>query len=1283
MAGPPVFTGDAYADFSGTGVYVTHMDDFSSSTHQTDVPLPVDCTSSSASGIDIKTLWLYYDPVTDILSVGVETWENTVTGQDVFAGDVDGDGTSASSCSVSDIGSFGGTESVCLYVGLSSVTDPTYIFGKENSRQASDTIISDFRAAPFEYLGGEDVPIPPDSFGSTSLDVDLFGPVDPTPSYPHVEFKIGRFGALLGFDPLSQPVVFVYGGFMGVAYTTIPSDFGPDTPSNALALEMASASFPDPRGGLSGTVTQHWTNGDLRNGEAAPVGTRMNFNGEFVKGAPSTQTYVPGSDGTYASYTTSSHQSVRIGDYVMQIEAPFGYAVESTALSHPTSPNPNAPTTVDVTIDLQEHVTLDVVLSPSDSDEDGIPDVYEEPNPDACQVNSASCLDTDGDGTPDYLDGDSDDDGVPDTQEDSDHDGEVDADETDPLNSDTDGDSIHDGTELGVTAPTGDTSTSLNPNDGQPNYIPDSDPTTTTDPLDQDTDDDGIPDGIPTGTPTSEVTPTSGEDVNHNGEEDAGETDASIPDTDGDGLQDGTELGMTPQDIGSDTDTAVFQPDGDGGTTTTDPLDDDSDDDGLIDGSMSGMPGGGAGEDVNLNGIQDSTETDPRDADTDGDCIQDGTEGGLTEPQGQDTDTSVFEVDSEPSSTTDPLNSNDNPGSCSTDGTPTPTPDNTDPSDGIAMGGGGIGSCSTAPGGRPGPLVLLIGLVSMFMVYRRRSLQSGSTLAAGWMVLSIGLMVLSAGQAVAQTSAAHVEVQQLHPTEDLAGSIMTSGSKTIPAGRVTFGAWANYAVNPLVYVGSDGERLYTLQSGVLGADLVGGVGILNFLHLGVALPVTVYQNVDTDNPFANTPSSTALNDIAVKLRLRLLKVEDGLGVALEPRAWLPTGSANSYTGGRFNVGGAVVVDKNFGHNWLGVNVGYRNRPEIENLANLLVGSELYYRVGLGVPGKITYFTFDLFGTLGTESQTQDLGAIASKPLEIMVGASRPMGKRVTATLALSTGLVAGYGTPDFRATLGFTFGAPRASLSDRDGDGMFDDVDMCPDEAEDFDGFEDTDGCPDLDNDKDGIPDLTDKCPNDPEDFDGFQDIDGCPEPDNDNDGILDKTDKCPNDPEDKDGFEDADGCPDPDNDKDRITDVMDKCPNYPENYNRFEDGDGCPDVIGPVKVLDNRLQLGKILFEFDKDIILPQSTVVLDLAVQVFKDNPTLTARIEGHTSSEGTEDHNQDLSERRAVAVKNYMVKQGLDTNRFQVKGMASTQRVVQDDTTEELRAMNRRMEWVILTY
>jgi len=255
---------------------------------------------------------------------------------------------------------------------------------------------------------------------------------------------------------------------------------------------------------------------------------------------------------------------------------------------------------------------------------------------------------------------------------------------------------------------------------------------------------------------------------------------------------------------------------------------------------------------------------------------------------------------------------------------------------------------------------------------------------------------------------------------------------------------------------------------------------------------------------------------------------------------------------------------------------------------------------------------------------------------------------------------------------------------DNDGDGIPDGTDRCPNGAEDKDGFQDNDGCNDPDNDGDGITDLQDRCPNDPEDRDGFEDVEGCPDPDNDHDGILDANDRCPNEPEDQDGFQDNDGCPDPDNDGDGLTDISDHCPNDPETLNTFEDEDGCPDIkpTRNVKSEGGKLVLlEKIYFALDKADIKPQSFKLLDEAVSVFRDNPSLRIRIEGHTDDQGSDEHNLDLSQRRADSVKNYLVTHGIDAARIMTRGFGETQPIV-PNINEENRAKNRRIEWVILT-
>lgn len=138
---------------------------------------------------------------------------------------------------------------------------------------------------------------------------------------------------------------------------------------------------------------------------------------------------------------------------------------------------------------------------------------------------------------------------------------------------------------------------------------------------------------------------------------------------------------------------------------------------------------------------------------------------------------------------------------------------------------------------------------------------------------------------------------------------------------------------------------------------------------------------------------------------------------------------------------------------------------------------------------------------------------------------------------------------------------------DRDGDKIPDVVDQCPDEAEDMDGDQDEDGCPDMDpygdEDGDGIINIDDDCVSEAEDFDGHNDADGCPETSDDSDGdaIIDAFDQCPEQAEDLDGYRDTDGCPDIDNDNDNVNDDRDQCPNEPEDIDDFDDEDGCPDV--------------------------------------------------------------------------------------------------------------------------
>lgn len=252
---------------------------------------------------------------------------------------------------------------------------------------------------------------------------------------------------------------------------------------------------------------------------------------------------------------------------------------------------------------------------------------------------------------------------------------------------------------------------------------------------------------------------------------------------------------------------------------------------------------------------------------------------------------------------------------------------------------------------------------------------------------------------------------------------------------------------------------------------------------------------------------------------------------------------------------------------------------------------------------------------------------------------------------------------------------PVAREGDRDGDGILDTFDSCPEERENYNGYEDIDGCPDdPDTDKDGIPDSRDACMLEPEDKDGYLDDDGCPDPDNDADGIPDEKDKCPNEPEDPDGFQEEDGCPDDDNDSDTVKDVDDQCPNTPGQPNAARPG--CPSLV-VVTAKEIRITQ-QIQFDFNKATIKPVSFPILDAVYDVLAANPKITIEVQGHTDNVGNAAYNQKLSQQRADSVKAYLAKKGIPDARLVSKGYGMTQPLVPNNT-ESNKALNRRVQFI----
>ena len=224
-------------------------------------------------------------------------------------------------------------------------------------------------------------------------------------------------------------------------------------------------------------------------------------------------------------------------------------------------------------------------------------------------------------------------------------------------------------------------------------------------------------------------------------------------------------------------------------------------------------------------------------------------------------------------------------------------------------------------------------------------------------------------------------------------------------------------------------------------------------------------------------------------------------------------------------------------------------------------------------------------------------------------------------------------------------------VADRDGDGIPDADDSCPDVA----GLAKYKGCPIPDTDRDGINDEQDKCPTVP----GLAKYNGCPIPDTDGDGINDEEDKCPTVA----GIARYNGCPIPDTDGDGINDEEDRCKTIPG----VRENGGCPKID---------FKAENIQFATGTANLTPVAKAELNKLVTILsRDYPNVRVGIEGHTDNVGKAESNQLLSDKRAAAVKTYLVSKKIDASRLDAAGFGQTQPIA-DNTTAEGRARNRRV-------
>jgi outer membrane protein OmpA-like peptidoglycan-associated protein/opacity protein-like surface antigen len=176
---------------------------------------------------------------------------------------------------------------------------------------------------------------------------------------------------------------------------------------------------------------------------------------------------------------------------------------------------------------------------------------------------------------------------------------------------------------------------------------------------------------------------------------------------------------------------------------------------------------------------------------------------------------------------------------------------------------------------------------------------------------------------------------------------------------------------------------------------------------------------------------------------------------------------------------------------------------------------------------------------------------------------------------------------------------------------------------------------------------------------------------DSDGDGVPDPLDKCPGTP--KGCIVDSDGCP-LDSDADGVCDGLDECPDTPPGT--AVDEKGCP--VQPEKVTLSWAE--GLTFALGSAQLTPQAEGVLDGLVALANKHPGAVIEIGGYTDSTGSAVFNQQLSEKRALSVRNYMVLKGITPDRLKAIGYGETNFVATNDTPEG-RQQNRRVEFKFL--
>jgi outer membrane protein OmpA-like peptidoglycan-associated protein len=588
----------------------------------------------------------------------------------------------------------------------------------------------------------------------------------------------------------------------------------------------------------------------------------------------------------------------------------------------------------------------------------------------------------------------------------------------------------------------------------------------------------------------------------------------------------------------------------------------------------------------------------------------------------------------------------------------------------------GGGGCQAGGGGGIGTLALVA--AALLLLSRRRF--------AGLAVLLV--LVPSAARADATRN---IDLATFAPVPATEVETFTIESPQVGVN----GAWAvdlmlDYSTDVLQVISPQVEGMTdTPISARTAAQVAFAYAFLGQFEAGLRMPF--YQQEGSMPAFSGLQPATgnAWGNLAAHVKARLLDGPISLGASLD--VTLPTATDDQFAGVG-GVSGHVRALAGWRSRRAGVtlNAGFVAREPGE-LGDIKQGNAVTYGGGawFRATNKL-YAIGELFGSSGMGSPGDGV-----QQLEGVLGVRFEVVESVGLSVGGGRGIMAGIGAPAARAFLLLDI-SPRArqpeplfvaepakprDLGDDDEDGVVNADDQCRGEAEDEDEWQDDDGCPDPDNDGDTILDAADRCPTETEDTDGFDDGDGCVDRDNDNDKIADVDDKCPMEPEDTDGYMDNDGCDEPDNDGDGIPDVIDQCALEPETINGKGDDDGCPDEGDSlVMVMPDRIEIFEpVAFAGTSAKLSRKSANVLGQVAATMRANRDFVrVRVTVHVHPRGGSD--QELSEKRAKVVREWLLQWGIEPERVEARGLGSTRPLV-PKKQKGAAQLNDRVEFIIL--